>query len=80
MLDYPNGENLQLFEERKTKGLLPKNASIGNGIAIHATRLEEEWTVDNFYNWTDGCVAVKYSEMKDLYNFISVGTTVKIQQ
>ena len=80
MLDYPNGENLQLFEERKTKGLLPKNASIGNGITIHATRLEEEWTVDNFYNWTDGCVAVKYSEMKDLYNFISEGTTVKIQQ
>jgi len=80
MLDYPNGENLQLFEERKTKGLLSKNASIGNGIAIHATRPEEEWTVDNFYNWTDGCVAVKYSEMKDLYNFISVGTTVKIQQ
>ena len=80
MLDYPNGENLQLFEERKTKGLLSKNASIGNGIAIHATRPEEEWTVDNFYNWTDGCVAVKYSEMKDLYNFISEGTTVKIQQ
>jgi murein L,D-transpeptidase YafK len=80
MLDYPNGENLQLFEERKTKGLLPKNASIGNGIAIHATRPEEEWTVDNFYNWTDGCVAVKYSEMKDLYNFIKEGTQVKIQQ
>lgn len=80
MLDYPNGENLQLFEERKTKGLLPKNASIGNGIAIHATRPEEEWTVDDFYNWTDGCVAVKYSEMKDLYNFIKEGTQVTIQQ
>ncbi len=80
LLDYPNGESIELFEERKNKGLLPKNASIGNGIAIHATRPKEEWTVDNFYNWTDGCVAVKYSEMKDLYNFIQVGTQVTIQQ
>lgn len=80
LLDYPNCESIEIFEERKRKGLLPKNAMIGNGIAIHATRPAEEWTVDNFYNWTDGCVSVKYSEMKDLYNFIPVGTTVTIQQ
>ena len=80
LLDYPTGESIQLFEERKRTGLLPKNASIGNGIAIHATRPEEEWTVDNFYNWTDGCVSAKYSEMKDLYSYIPVGTPVTIQQ
>lgn len=79
LLDYPTEENQQLFNERKAKGLIPKNAKIGNGIAIHATRPEEEWTVDNFYNWTDGCVSVKYSEMKDLYSFIEVGTKVTIQ-
>jgi murein L,D-transpeptidase YafK len=79
LLDYPTEENVQLFNERKAKGLIPKNAKIGNGIAIHATRPEEEWTIDNFYNWTDGCVSVKYSEMKDLYSYIEVGTSVTIQ-
>ena len=79
LLDYPNQTSIQRFNERKQRGMLPKNAKIGSGIAIHATRPEEEWTVDNFYNWTDGCISVKYSEMKDLYSFIPVGTPVTIQ-
>lgn len=78
LLDYPNEESVRRFNERKQKGLIPKSARIGNGIAIHATRPEEEWTVDNFYNWTDGCVSVKYTEMKDLYSYIQVGTKVTI--
>lgn len=80
LLDYPTQTSFQRFNERKQRGLLPKTAKIGSGIAIHATRPEEEWTVDNFYNWTDGCVSVKYTEMKDLFSFIPVGTPVKIQQ
>lgn len=79
LLDYPNAISVQRFKDRKIKGLIPKNARIGDGIAIHATRPEEEWTVDNFYNWTDGCISVKYSEMKDLFNYIPVGTPVTIQ-
>jgi len=79
LLDYPNDESYRVFNERKAKGLLPKNARIGSGIAIHATRPEEEWTIDNFYNWTDGCVSVKYTEMKDLFSYIPVGTPVTIQ-
>lgn len=80
LLDYPNDISYQRFKERKARGLIPKNARIGNGIAIHATRPQEEWTVDNFYNWTDGCVSVKYTEMKDLFTYIPVGTPVTIQQ
>lgn len=80
LLDYPTEVSIQRFNERKAKGLLPPNAKIGNGIAIHATRPSEEWTVDNFYNWTDGCVSVKYTEMKDLYSYIPVGTNVTIRQ
>lgn len=80
LLDYPNDISYQRFKERKAKGLIPKNARIGNGIAIHATRPQEEWTIDNFYNWTDGCVSVKYTEMKDLFSYIPVGTPVTIQQ
>ena len=79
LLDYPNPESIQRFNQRKATGVLPKNARIGDGIAIHATRPQEEWTVDNFYNWTDGCVSVKYTEMKDLFSYIPVGTSVTIQ-
>ncbi|MEP7164890.1 MAG: L,D-transpeptidase [Ferruginibacter sp.] len=79
LLDYPNDESYERFNERKAKGLLPRTAKIGGGIAIHATRPEEEWTIDNFYNWTDGCVSVKYTEMKDLFSYIPVGTQVTIQ-
>lgn len=79
LLDYPNDESYQRFNDRKAKGLLPRGAKIGGGIAIHATRPEEEWTIDNFYNWTDGCVSVKYTEMKDLFSYIPIGTPVTIQ-
>ena len=79
LLDFPGPSDVEKFNERRRKGLVPKTAKIGGGIAIHATRPEEEWTVDNFYNWTDGCVSVKYSEMKDLYNYIEAGTEVTIQ-
>ncbi len=80
LLDYPNDISIQKFNDRRAKGLIPKNARIGNGIAIHATRPQEEWTIDQYYNWTDGCISVKYTEMKDLYSYIPVGTPVTIQQ
>lgn len=80
LLDYPNEESVRRFNTRKEKGVISKTAKIGNGIAIHATRPAEEWTVDNFYNWTDGCISVKYTEMKDLFSYIPVGTPVTIQQ
>ncbi len=79
LLDYPTNESVEKFNQRKAQGILPRNAKIGGGIAIHATRPGEEWTVDNFYNWTDGCVSVKYTEMQDLFSYIPVGTRVTIQ-
>ena len=79
LLNYPNKEDSIKFQQRKALQLIPKNAKIGNGIAIHGTRPKEEWTVDNNYNWTDGCISLKYTEMKDLYSYINVGTKVTIQ-
>ena len=79
LLDYPTKDNVALFNERKAKGLIPKNARIGNGIAIHGTRPEEEWTIDQEYSWTDGCISLKYTEMIDLFSYIPSGTKVTIQ-
>jgi murein L,D-transpeptidase YafK len=78
LLDYPNRPSYEKFKERKEEGLIPKTAQIGDGIAIHATRPNEEWTVDSYYNWTDGCISLKYTEMKDLYSYIPLGTPVMI--
>lgn len=80
LLDYPNQESIRRFNERIAKGVIPRSAKIGNGIAIHATRPQEEWTVDYFQNWTDGCVSLKYTEAKDLYSYIPSGTPVTIQK
>jgi murein L,D-transpeptidase YafK len=80
LLDYPNEESIEKFKERKAEGLVPRNAKIGGGIAIHATRPQEEWTVDYYQNWTDGCISLKYSEAKDLYSYIPVGTPVTINE
>lgn len=80
LLDFPNQESIRKFNERQAKGMVPKNARIGSGIAIHATRPQEEWTVDYYQNWTDGCISLKYSEAKDLYSYIPSGTPVTIQK
>ena len=80
LLDYPNERSIEKFKERIAKGLIPRDAKIGSGIAIHATRPQEEWTVDYFQNWTDGCISLKYTEAKDLYSYIPVGTPVTINE
>jgi murein L,D-transpeptidase YafK len=80
LLDYPDADSYKKFNERKAKGLIPKNAKIGGGIAIHATRPQEEWTVDYYQNWTDGCISLKYHEAEDLYSYIPVGTPVTIEK
>jgi len=80
LLNYPNEESYKKFIERKSEGLIPGTAKIGGGIAIHATRPQEEWTVDYYQNWTDGCISLKYSEAADLYSYIPVGTPVIIRK
>lgn len=80
LLNYPDEESYKKFDERKAEGLIPRNARIGGGIAIHATRPQEEWTVDYYQNWTDGCISLKYHEAADLYSYIPVGTPVTIEK
>ena len=80
LLNYPNEQSYKKFVERKSEGLIPGTAKIGGGIAIHATRPQEEWTVDYYQNWTDGCISLKYSEAADLYSYIPVGTPVIIRK
>jgi murein L,D-transpeptidase YafK len=80
LLDYPTKDNLQRFQDRKTNGQIPKTAKIGNGIGIHGTKPSEEYAIDKFLNWTNGCISTKYSDIFEIYELLPVGTTVIIQQ
>jgi murein L,D-transpeptidase YafK len=79
LLDYPNKESYEKFNERKKKGQIPKTAKIGGGIGIHGTRPAEEFAVDKFMNWTNGCISVKYSDIFELYEMIPLGTEVEVR-
>jgi len=80
LLDYPNQESIEKFKKRKASGLIPSNAKIGGGIGIHGTRPNEEYAVDRFVNWTNGCISLKYSDVFEIYKMLPVGTEVVITQ
>ena len=78
-LDYPTAADVAKFNERKAKGLVPRNAKIGDGIAIHGTWPHDEHAVDAYQMWTNGCVSLKNEDMDEVYNVAPVGTKVIIQ-
>jgi murein L,D-transpeptidase YafK len=80
LIDYPNADSYQRFKQRKSAGQIPAGAKIGGGIGIHGTRPHEEYAVDKFMNWTNGCISVKYSDIQELYELIPIGTEVEIQE
>jgi murein L,D-transpeptidase YafK len=80
MLDYPNKESWEKFKQRKAKGMIPKNARIGGGIAIHGTWPNDNIVVDDYTNWTNGCVAVKNHDLDEIWEYLPVGTKVIIQR
>ena len=79
MLDYPTQESYAKFNQRKTQGIIPSDAKIGGGIGIHGTWPHEDFQVDRFRNWTDGCISMRNKDVEELYNMIPVGTKVMIR-
>lgn len=80
LLDYPNPTDIQKFNQRKAKGMLPLNAKIGGGIGIHGTWPRDEMAVDYFQNWTNGCISMKREEINEVYSLIPIGTRVTIRR
>jgi murein L,D-transpeptidase YafK len=78
-LDYPTPPDIAKFNERKAKGLIPRSARIGDGIAIHGTWPHDEIAIDAYQNWTNGCVSLKCEDMDEVYKMAPVGTKVIIQ-
>ena len=71
LLDYPNGDDRERFEDLKRRGEISPTARIGGGVEIHGGgRLDSDWT--------EGCVSLEASDMRDLYRRSSVGMRVTI--
>jgi len=79
-IDYPTKADYEKFNDRKAKGLIPRSAKIGNGIAIHGTWQHDEHVVDLYQNWTNGCISLKNEDVDELYDLVPVGTKVIIRK
>jgi murein L,D-transpeptidase YafK len=79
-LDYPNNESVEKFKQRKQRGEIPANASIGGGIGIHGTWPHEDFVIDRYKNWTLGCISMKNDDVTELYSFAGAGTRVTIKK
>jgi murein L,D-transpeptidase YafK len=79
-IDYPTVESYQRFNQRKAKGLIPTNARIGGSIGIHGTWPHEEFAVDTYQNWTEGCISTKNLFIQEIFSMLPVGTTVEIRR
>jgi murein L,D-transpeptidase YafK len=80
LIDFPTQADLDKFKERKAKGLIPKGAKIGGGIAIHGTWPHDDLAVDLYQNWTNGCIALKNDDVDELFDLAAVGTQVTIKK
>ena len=79
MLDYPTAESYARFNQRKAAGVIPATARIGGGIGIHGTWPHEDYAVDRYENWTEGCISMKNPDVQELFAMIPVGTKVTIR-
>ena len=71
-ISYPNE-----LDKAKAKA---KKVSPGGLIMIHGQKNGLEWLswVAQWFNWTDGCIAVTNSEMDEIWKLVKVGTPIEI--
>ncbi len=73
-ISYPNQNDI---ENAKKRGVSP-----GGLIMIHGQRNGLGWLsfASQFFNWTNGCIAVKNSEMEEIWQAVDAGTPIEIVQ
>ncbi len=71
-VSYPNKRDL---ENAKNKGV-----SAGGFIMVHGQKNNLGWLslISQNFNWTDGCIALKNSEMDEFLEIVKVGTPIEI--
>lgn len=71
LINYPNQQDLEDFKVMVQSGKLPSGTKIGGLIEIHGEG-------GRGGNWTEGCVALKNSDMDLLFKYAGNGTPVTI--
>ena len=71
LLNYPNKEDVDVFNSRIKSGAIPSGAKIGGMIEIHGDGGKGA-------NWTEGCVALRNSDMDVVFKHVANGTPVTI--
>ncbi len=78
-IDYPTAQSYQKFNERKARGVIPSDARIGGSIGIHGTWPHEDFAIDQYQNWTEGCISTKNVYIEQIFSMLPVGTQVEIR-
>ena len=71
LINYPNQQDLEEFRLMVQRGQLPSGSKIGGLIEIHGEG-------GRGGNWTEGCVALRNSDMDMLFKYAGKGTPVTI--
>jgi murein L,D-transpeptidase YafK len=71
-ISYPNAADRAAA---KSRGVSP-----GGDVMIHGQKNGWGWLapIAQLFDWTDGCVALKNSEMEEVWNAVDVGTPIEI--
>ncbi|MGP0172525.1 L,D-transpeptidase family protein [Pseudomonas sp. NCHU5208] len=72
-ISYPNARDLA---KAKQAGVRP-----GSMIMIHGTPLDEEYPEWFFHtlDWTEGCIAMKNDDMREVWSLVRDGTLIEIR-
>lgn len=78
-IDYPNEESWVRFDQRKSEGVISKDAKIGGEIGIHGTSEGGDFLIDNKENWTWGCISLKNHHLNEIYPYFHKKIKITIQ-
>ncbi len=71
LINYPNKKDLENFNQEMQNGTIHSSARIGGAIEIHGSGGAGR-------DWTNGCVALRNSDMDTVFAYASPGTMVTI--
>ncbi len=79
LFDYPTKESYQKFNKRKANGEIPQDANIGGSVGIHGTWPDSDNVIDNYINWTEGCISMKNEDVEELFAMLPLYTKLIIE-
>ena len=87
-LDYKNAhskfyKSIHISYPNKRDRARARKAHVdpGGSIMIHGEKNGWEWLsfISHYFNWTDGCIAVKNREMDEIWKAVKPGTPIEIR-